>query len=171
MILTDKRLAELRATAMRQCYSCGGYNEYESCPTIVNMDGDEILALIDDLASLRADRDEAVGAALKVEQRNYDQAQEIKVLRVDNSTLEVRLHQMMDISADRGQTITAYERELLPLRKLREACEAVRAGVQDGMMWMEYSEQAAMLANKRWARWREALAACDEASAPTGDGE
>jgi hypothetical protein len=38
-------------------------------------------------------------------------------------------------------------------------------------MWMEYSEQAAMLANKRWARWREALAACDEASAPTGDGE
>ena len=81
MILTDKRLAELRATAMRQCYSCGGYNEYEPCPTIVNMDGDEILALIDDLASLRADRDEAVGAALKVEQRNYDQAQEIKALR------------------------------------------------------------------------------------------
>ena len=34
-----------------------------------------------ELASLRQEKDDAIGAALQVEQRNYDQAQEIKALR------------------------------------------------------------------------------------------
>lgn len=34
-----------------------------------------------ELVTVRADRDEAIGAALKMEQLNFDQAQEIKALR------------------------------------------------------------------------------------------